>query len=169
MTITLRRCEHTAYSRFAQFHYTPDSDRCRVCRCYLALVDGKCVGFVAAMKSGPVWRAHKTVVTLPKDHPGYFTLWAAVADAQAELHLKEGHRFTVVAPADHAEYRDAPNSGWKITVRDARQRKRGNRSHEYVGLELAPIPAPIPDPTPESTGGSMISARKSKTRNLLPS
>ena len=134
-TITLRRCEHTVWNRFARFHYTPDTNRCRVCRCYLAFADGKCIGFVAAMKSGPVWRAHKTVCTLPKSHPGYFPLWAAIADAQAEMHLKEGHRFTVVAPADHAAYRDT-SPLWKVTVRDARQQRKGNRSHEYVGASL---------------------------------
>ena len=94
----LRRCHYSQWEHFRCFHYDPETFNISA-QCYWVEDDnGKRIGFVASlpMPSGTLtnaWRAHKTVVRLPADHPLQKELWAKVADAQAEMHLREGHRF----------------------------------------------------------------------------
>src|ERR1035437_6749254 len=140
--IKLVPCSRTLWEQFMDFHYQklplhPPS------RCHLAIleVDGKPVpiGFCASLPypSGTVknaFRAHKTVVRMPMS-PGMLKIWAAVSDAQAQLHVNEGKRFYSQAPIEYAAYRDNPNSHWARTSSDSRCRKqKGCRSHEYRKL-----------------------------------
>jgi hypothetical protein len=133
----LIRCHPSLWEHVKHLHYSPDTFN-RAARCYRAVEDGRQVGFVASlpMPSGTLtkaWRAHKTVVLLPLDHPRQKELWALVADEQANMHVREGHRFFSTAPIAYAEYRDKPDSGWKQTSKYvSRKLKRGEGSHEFV-------------------------------------
>jgi hypothetical protein len=104
-------------------------------------VNGKRIGLVASLPlyGGTLknaWRAHKTVVLLPADHPRQKELWAKIADAQAEMHLREGHRFFSTAPIEYAQYRENPASGWIPTSKNKRRKRtRGEGSHEYKGVK----------------------------------
>jgi hypothetical protein len=138
--VKLIRCHYSKWEHFRCFHYDPNIFN-RAARCYLVEVNGKRVGFVASlpMPSGTLknaWRAHKTVVLLAADHPWQKELWAKVADAQAEMHLREGHQFFSTAPIEYAQYRENPASGWIPTSKnERRKRTRGEGSHEYKGVK----------------------------------
>jgi hypothetical protein len=137
-----------AWSRFKAFHYDTETFL-KSCECYLVCVEGyklvdgydlDWIGFIAANKyqdrhgkGSGVWYAHKTAVCLPKDHPDYLRLWAIVADHQAQMQVARGRSFVCKAPADHAAYRDLPNSGWEPASKDKRYQKEGYRSHKYIG------------------------------------
>jgi hypothetical protein len=141
--VKLMRCSHTLWEQFRRFHYWPDIPLNKAARCYLVEVHGKRIGFAASLpkfgRTGydktAVWNAHKTVILLPKSHPAYYKLWAMAADAQAQLHKAEGHRFYGVAPVDHAAYRDSKTSGWQVTRGDKGQLVKKCRSHEYIGTK----------------------------------
>jgi hypothetical protein len=105
------------------------------------------IGFVAslAQPSGTmtgVWRAHKTVVTLPETDPREKEIWRLVSDAQAASHIAEGLRFMSMAPIRYALYRDDPLSGWKPTSKNERRKLAGYCSHEYLLSSHATL---IPD------------------------
>lgn len=133
----LRRCHHSQWKHFRCFHYDPETFNISA-QCYWVEDDnGKRIGFVASlpMPGGTLtnaWRAHKTVVRLPADHPRQKELWALVADEQAKMYVREGHRFYSAAPIEYAQYRENPASGWIPTSKNKR-RKRTRRecSHEY--------------------------------------
>ena len=137
-TLTFIPCSYADFERFRLFHYWADQAINKSARCSLVLVDGVERGFVASLvRVGKVhgsqaWLAHRTAVKLPKSHPAYFRLWAAVSDAQAQQYVGKGLRFYSVAPSDHADYRDN-SPAWKRTSSDSRRKKTGYRSHEYVG------------------------------------
>lgn len=133
----LIRCHHSMWEHFRRFHYDPNTFNLAA-RCYLVEVAGKRIGFVASlpMPSGTLsnaWRAHKTVVLLGEDHPMQKELWAQVADVQADMHVREGHRFFSTAPIAYAAYRENPASGWIPTSKNERRKlARGEGSHEFT-------------------------------------
>ena len=86
-----------------------------------------------------VWRAHKTVVSLPEDDPREKELWRMVSDAQAALHLAEGKRYISMAPIRYAIYRDDPMSGWMPTTSNKKRKLKGYCSHEYIGDDEARV------------------------------
>lgn len=139
--ISFKPCEdkRSDFERFRPFHYWPDHNLNRAALCSLVFINGIERGFVAALyRRGKVhgakaWLAHRTAVLLPRSHPAYLRLWAAVADAEAQQYVQQGLRFYSVAPSDHALYRDNEGSGWKRTSSDRGKQKTGYRSHEYVG------------------------------------
>lgn len=128
------------WEHFKFFHYDPNTFN-RAARCYLVEVSNKRVGFIASlpMPSGTLtnaWRAHKTAVLLPAEHPMQKKLWAHIADEQADMHLREGHRFFSTAPIEYAQYRENPASGWiPSSKNERRKRTRGEGSHEYKGVK----------------------------------
>lgn len=138
MNIVLVRCSHKAYAPFAQYHYDSDTFN-KSAVCYIAMMDGKQIGFCASITGRGRWGndlrparfAHKTVCALPVTHSAYFKLWAAIADAHAEMLTRKGFRFWSQAPSDHAAYRDL-SPFWKKSS----TKKVGYRSHQYIGHRI---------------------------------
>lgn len=137
MKITLKPCQPEAYQYFARFHYDTETFQ-KSAKCLMAFIGNKQVGFCASITRRGKWGSdprpalfgHKVIAALPTSHPAYFSLWAAIADAQAEYLTSKGYRFFSQAPADHAAYRD--NSPlWKSGSKNGS--KEGYRSYQYVG------------------------------------
>jgi hypothetical protein len=146
ITIRLEPCARTLWTQFAKYHYF-DTPLNKASRTFLAIAVVKGeeefpIGFCASLAapSGTmknVFRAHKTVVSLPETHPHEKELWRLVSDAQAALHINEGKRFMSMAPIRYAIYRDDPLSGWMPTTANKRRKLAGYCSHEYIGSDDA--------------------------------
>jgi hypothetical protein len=135
--------KQTVWEQFRPFHYMKDSFN-KAARCFRATIDGQDIGFAAAITqpSGTLknaYRAHKTVIMLPEDHPDYLRFWSAVSDAQAKYFVAQGCRYFAQTPKKYSGYRDLPESGWIPTTKNGRGRceQNGNTSHEYVGVSEA--------------------------------
>jgi hypothetical protein len=161
--------KQSVWNEFARFHYAPEVFN-PACECYLVSVQGKWIGFIASRRMRgkwgndprPYWIAHKTAIRLNKTHPDYFRLWALVSDEQAKMHVARGHRFCSVAPADHAAYRDQPDSGWTVSNGDRSKQKKGYRSHYYHQGASGQLSLTL------SASESLQSSLENKLRQQLP-
>jgi GNAT superfamily N-acetyltransferase len=127
------RCRRSAWRLFARHHYLSGRLAPYV-RCFLALWEGEPVAFCATLSligRKNRWRLSR-IVTLP-DYQGV-GIGTAVAEAVAELHLREGHRMNVTAshPALLAHCRRSPR--WRLVgVRKTGSRSAGKFIHNYRG------------------------------------
>jgi GNAT superfamily N-acetyltransferase len=176
------RCRRSAWRMFARHHYLSGA-LAQYARCFLALWQGVPVAFCATVSligRKNRWRISR-IVTLP-DYQG-IGVGTAVAEAVAELHLREGHRVNVTAshPALIAHCRRSPR--WKF-VGVKKTGSRGTRrfianyrgstgravvSFEYVGARdsgpgtgdnsqlCSPVPSPQ-SPAPYPTAGTLLGA-----------
>jgi len=107
------RCRRSAWRMFARHHYLSGALP-QYARCFLAVWEGVPVAFCATVSligRKNRWRISR-IVTLP-DYQG-LGVGTAVAEAVAELHVREGHRVNVTGshPAVIAHCRRSPR--WKI-------------------------------------------------------
>jgi len=138
---------------FKDHHYL-DSNLAKASRCYVAVWDGKVVGFCATMalpnpyfKGG--WRSHRTII-LP-DYQG-MGMGVRFSNTVGDIHLEQGHRyFSRTAHPRMGGYRDRSEL-WKATSKNRKKRtdekhqhvfnnhyvdnKRICFSHEYIGKNL---------------------------------
>jgi GNAT superfamily N-acetyltransferase len=141
-----------AWDVFGGHHYL-SGDIHKGARCFVAVMDGRLVGFVAtlAFPNGYIrngWRAHRTVV-LP-DFQG-MGIGSRLSDWVAEFHRREGRRyFSRTAHPRLVAHRDE-SSAWRPTSHSGELRRTGgyraarwesptNRvghSHEWVGEKAA--------------------------------
>ena len=90
------RCRRGAWRLFARHHYL-SGELAQYCRCFLALWEGSPVAFCATLSligRKNRWRISR-IVTLP-DYQG-IGIGMAVAEAVADLHVREGSRMNVTA------------------------------------------------------------------------
>ncbi len=127
------RCRRSAWRLFARHHYLSGA-LAPSARCFLALWEGEPVAFCATLSligRKNRWRISR-IVTLP-DYQG-IGIGMAVAEAVAELHLREGHRLNVTAshPALLAHCRRSPR--WRpVGVRKTGSRAAGKFIQDYRG------------------------------------
>lgn len=92
--IDIYRTSYDSWRMFKEHHYL-DGNINKSARCYLAIWEGKVVGFSSAitMPNGYIqnaWREHRTVIF--PDYQG-MGLGVRVSDMIGEIHLSEGHRY----------------------------------------------------------------------------
>lgn len=124
IAVTCTPCSHTEWPRFSTHHYLNTTLNTSA-RCWLAHWQDVPVGFVATLPfpHGTIkgaWREHRTVV-LP-DYQG-LGIGPRIADAIAQLHLDQGHRyFSKTAHPRLGAYREqSPN--WRPTTKNRKQRR----------------------------------------------
>lgn len=150
LDIEIYPCSNEVWGYFAPHHYLSESLN-KSAHCYLALSDGKVVGFVASLAypSGSVqnaYREHRLVI-----HPDYqgFGIGPRLSEAIAQHYLDNGKRyFSKTSHPRLGGYRDQ-SPVWKPTSKNHMKRKDGQDptktrwtinpdrwsfSHEYVGL-----------------------------------
>ncbi len=150
LALSVYPCSNSIWQFFAPHHYLTESLN-KASHCYLAVWDGKVVGFYSVMSlpSGTLknsFRGHRLVI-----HPDYqgFGFGHTLAEVVAQHYLDNGKRFFAkTAHPRLGEYRDS-SPLWRGTSKnhkkrtDARNGKirrweinpdRWNYSHEYVGL-----------------------------------
>jgi len=93
--IVIRRVHHSTWRLFAGHHYL-NASCSKSARCYLATIDGKPVGFAAAIpfphpKLKNMWRGHRTVV-LP-DYQG-IGIGNVLSEFVGQMFLNEGKRYS---------------------------------------------------------------------------
>jgi GNAT superfamily N-acetyltransferase len=127
------RCRRSAWRLFARHHYL-SGQLAQYVRCFLATWEGEPVAFCATLSligRKNRWRLSR-IVTLP-DYQGV-GIGTAVAEAVAELHLREGHRMNVTAshPALLAHCRRSPR--WRLVgVRKTGSGDTRKFIHNYRG------------------------------------
>jgi GNAT superfamily N-acetyltransferase len=125
------RCRRSAWPLFARHHYLSGA-LSTAARCFLALWGENPVAFCATVSligRKNRWRISR-IVTLP-DYQG-IGIGMAVAEAVAELHLREGHRLNVTAshPALLGHCRRSPR--WRaVQVRKTGSAKMGKFLANY--------------------------------------
>lgn len=129
LQISVHRCRHALWSRFARHHYLSGSLSLSA-RCYAAVCEGQPVAFCATMPAigrRKHWRISR-LVTLP-DWQG-LGIGMRLAEAVADLHAEQGHRMNLTGshPAIVAHCRDSPR--WQL-VRVTRHGRRTARN--FVG------------------------------------
>ena len=130
------RCRRSAWRLFARHHYLSGA-LAQCARCFLALWEGEPVAFCATVSligRKNRWRISR-IVTLP-DYQG-IGIGMAVAEAVAELHVREGHRVNVTAshPALIAHCRRSPR--WRAVG----VKKTGSRGTQKFIATIAARPA----------------------------
>jgi hypothetical protein len=121
------RCRRSAWRLFARHHYLSGA-LSRYARCFLALWQGVPVAFCATLAligHRRRWRISR-IVTLP-DYQGV-GIGMAVAEAVADLHVRDGNRVNVTAshPALIAHCRRSPH--WRAVG----VKKTGSRGQKFI-------------------------------------
>ena len=149
ITIDIYPSKHSVWDMFKNHHYLSEKLN-KATRCYVAVYDGKIIGFNASISqpSGTMqnaWREHRTVI-LP-DYQG-MGIGTRFSDAIAQLFKDDGKRyFSKTAHIRMGEYRQhsplwKPTSKNKLWRADKEQHQmtgwkiNGDRvcySHEYIG------------------------------------
>ena len=149
LDITVYPCSNEVWGYFAKHHYLSESLN-KSAHCYLALSDGKVVGFVASLAypSGSVqnaYREHRLVI-----HPDYqgFGIGPRLSEVVAQHYISNGKRyFSKTSHPRLGGYRDQ-SPVWKPTSKNHMKRKDGqdatktrwtinpdrwSYSHEFIG------------------------------------
>ena len=148
LVLKIHPCSKLLWEYFSKHHYLSESLN-KASHCYMALWEGKVVGFssVMAYPSGTVkaaFREHRLVV-----HPDYqgFGFGPRISEVVANHYTENGKRF--FSKTSHprlGEYRDN-SSKWKPTSKNHMRRKDGKKitkrwelndqrwsySHEFIG------------------------------------
>lgn len=157
--ITFKELDSTLANKywphFEKYHYDFGTSREKLAnnsRRYLAVEDGKAIGFVAikvhyGKQTGErqCWYSHKIAVL-----PEYQSRWADVSDAIAEVVDASGKEYRCITLFSFASYREN-DPRWKKVNDDT---ERNLSSWLYLGLNPSPEPAPEPAPEPVPEGGA---------------
>src|ERR1039458_7777227 len=117
MTVVLKEVRENrkeVWDKFAPLHYDCGTEReglANGARCFVAVEDGKVVGFAAVMNHfghPGVWRSHKIVAVPP-------FRFADVCEAAARFVTGSGHRYHCITPVALAAYREGSPMWRKIS------------------------------------------------------
>jgi len=168
ISLSLFRCEHSAWRLFAKHHYLT-GDLHKGAHCYLALWRDRPVAFCATMPSLAKARRRRIsrLVTLP-DYQGV-GIGGAVLDAVADLYAAQGIRMNITTSHPAMIHRLGASPRWRLDlvlkrgctkcgIKDLPFDRTSSRGRAVVGFEYRPLSQSVArragaTPEPSSGGG----------------
>lgn len=139
--LELRRVHHSAWGLFKGHHYL-SADLNKSAHCFVAFMEGKPVGFVAALKFPhptvkDYWKAHRTVV-LP-DYQG-LGIGNAISEAVGEHFVEQGYRYRSVTSHPAMIHHRMASSKW-VLVRAPGQVPTQGKNSKVTGQSIGRMTA----------------------------